>query len=291
MPELTICSPRLGDGKTTVAVGLLSLLGRAGLSGYRRLGADGADAAFVQAAFGLASSGHSAGLIEADAPLGQTLVVAAYRGAGTVAEARGCAGSGAIGAILTQVPAAQVRYVERELRPALAAAGLPLLGALPEERALRSHTAAELAAYLDGNVLTARESLANPIESYMIGAMSHIGASGVPYFERMETKVVVTGGDRIDVHLAALGTLCQAMVLTGGYHPDPVVIERAEAEECPLIQVGEDTPEVVDRISQFLRKVRCRHAAKVPIAARLVEQCVDLAPIEAALGVRRAAAA
>ena len=134
-------------------------------------------------------------------------------------------------------------------------------------------------------MIAGRDYLDNMIESYMIGAMSHIGNSAVPYFERFQNKAVVTGGNRIDVHMAALGTPCQAIVLTAGFDPDPVVVERAEAEGCPLIQVGDETPAVMDRIGAFLRAVRFRHAGKVPLAADLLRQHVDLSPIEAALGL------
>jgi BioD-like phosphotransacetylase family protein len=286
MTALSICSPQRGDGKTTVAGGLLSLLGRRGLAGYRREG-DGADAAFLRSALGLAPAAGGHEVVEAEGPDaagGARLIVSAFRGDRTVEEARACAdGRPTLGVIVNAVPTAQGRYVERELRPALEAAGLKVLGALPETRALRGHTALELAQFLQGGVIAGRDYLDNVIESYMIGAMSHIGSSGVPYFERFENKAVVTGGNRIDVHLSALGTRCQAIVLTGGFDPDPVVVERAEAEACPLIQVGEETPEVMDRIGAFLREVRFRHPGKVPVAADLLRQHVDLGPIEAAI--------
>lgn len=290
MTALSICSPQPGDGKTTVAGGLLSLLGGRGLAGYQRDGG-GADAEFLRSALGLAPAPGQHEVVEVDdrtAAGGPRVVVTAFRGQRTVEDARSCAdGASTVGVIVNAVPTAQARYVERVLRPALEAVGLTLLGTLPETRALRGHTALELAQFLRGGVIAGQDYLDNVIESYMIGAMSHIGSSGVPYFARFENKAVVTGGSRIDVHLAALGTQCQAIVLTGGFDPDPVVVERAEAESCPLIQVGDDTPEVMDRIGAFLRAVRFRHAGKVPVAADLLRQHVDLAPIEAALDAKR----
>jgi BioD-like phosphotransacetylase family protein len=286
MTSLSICSPQRGDGKTTVAAGLLSLLGRRGLGGYRREG-DGADAEFLRSALGLAPTPGGHEIVEAEsgqAAAGPRLIVTAFRGEATAEEARaGAAGGQTLGVIVNAVPAAQARRVERELRPALEGAGLRWLGALPETRALRGHTARELAQFLRAGVIAGQDYLDNVIETYMIGAMSHIGNSAVPYFERFQNKAVVTGGNRIDVHMAALGTPCQAIVLTGGFDPDPVVVERAEAESCPLIQVSEETPEVMDRIGALLRGVRFRHAGKVPLAADLLRQHVDLSPIEAVL--------
>jgi BioD-like phosphotransacetylase family protein len=290
MASLYVCSPRAGDGKTTVAAALLSVLGRNTPTSYR-----GADAAFVKQALGLADGPTGSEIVEVEdaaAAGGARLIVAAYTGDATLEAARACASAGqTIGVILNMVPPAQTRFVERELRPQLEQAGLPVLGVLPELRALRGHTAAEVAQFLRGAVIAGQDYLDNVIESYMIAAMSHLGSSGVPYFERFQNKAVVTGGDRIDVHLSALGTPCQALILTGGYDPDPVVLERAESEACPLIQVADNTPQVMDAIGLFLRDVRMRHASKIPIAADLVRQHVDLAPIERALGLSAAATA
>lgn len=248
---MNVCSPGSGEGRSTVVAGLLGLLPGASI---------------------------------AEAERGE-LVVAAYRGDATLGAVKQCLGAATLGVVLTQVPLALRRYVEREIVPAI---GAPVLGILPETRALRAHTARGLAIALDANLLAAEQGLDNVIEAYMIGAMSHIGASGVPYFERMQQKAVVTGGDRIDVHLAALGTPCQALVLTGGYDPDPVVVERAEAEGCPLLQVTPETPETMDRIGAFMNGLRYREL-NARAAVELVRRHVDLAPIQRALGVGAAA--
>src|SRR5689334_5979786 len=109
MTALRVCSPRPGDGKTTVAAGLLSLLGRRGLSGYRREGA-GPDGDFLRSALGLsAAGGHE--IVEGDAPRtdGPGLVVAAFRGQATVEEAGACLAGQTLGVIVNGVPAAQAR--------------------------------------------------------------------------------------------------------------------------------------------------------------------------------------
>lgn len=207
------------------------------------------------------------------------LVVAAYRGDQTL---DGVAGT-PIGVILNQVPTPAGRIVEREIRPALQARGIPLLGVIPEERALRSARVGDLAEFLGGEVIAGHDSLDNEFQSLMIGAMSHQGATTVPYFMRMEKKIVVTGGDRIDIHMGALRTPTQAIVATGGYAPDPVVIERAEAENVPIVAVLPETPEIVERVGQFFEQSRFRETNAAAMAD-LIRQHVDLAPIRSALG-------
>ena len=56
-------------------------------------------------------------------------------------------------------------------------------------------------------------------ETYLIGAMSPDHA--LRYFQRAANKVVVVGGDRAEIILAALETPTAAIVLTGSYVPEP----------------------------------------------------------------------
>lgn len=286
MPSIYVTSPGPGEGKTTVAAGLLQLLGRRGVQSYRRQG-DDETTTWVRRTLGLVDAAEAA-VVEGDgqAPPGAaTLAVAAFRGRGTAEAVAAMNAGNALGVILTAVPREQGRFVQRELRPAIEAAGLKVLGELPEERALRAATVGELAAFLQGEVVAGRDYLDNEFQSVMIGAMSHQGGTALPYFMRMEKKIVVTGGDRIDVHMGALGTPTQAIVATGGFAPDPVVVERAEAESCPIIAVLPETPDTLEQIGRFLEQVRFRHQSKVRVAAELMRQYVDLAPIESALGL------
>lgn len=285
-----------------LAAGLLRLFGPSAAVGYSRI-ADGAvhpDAEFLGATGGAANDravatddaatlsrlAQGAHLLEGDgeAPSGvSSVAIVAFRGADTVDAVRAAA-DGAVGVILNAVPAPQARYVENEIRPALTAAGVRLLGVLPEERRLRAATVLELARYLDGEVMTAPEALGELVESYMVGAMSHV--SGIPYFLRRENKVVICGGERIDVHLAALGTPCRAIVVTGGYDPDPVVIERAEADGVPIVKVFGNSVATLDRVSDFLRQVRFHHPEKIARAADLVRTHVDVDALARVVGVQ-----
>lgn len=291
MAQLYVTSPGPGEGKTAVAAGLLQVLGNRGVQSYGRLGdAAHPDAGFVRSALGLLQS-DAPSIVEGDgaAPAGsQTLVVAAFGGEKTIERVRSLA-AGSLGVIVNAVPSAQGRYIERSLRPALEAAGVRLLGVLPEERALRAARVGDLAAFLGGEVVAGHDFLDNEFQSVMIGAMSHQGSSAISYFMRMDRKIVVTGGDRIDVHLGALGTPTEAIILTGGYGPDPVVVERAEAENTPIISVLAETPDTMERIGEFLRAARFGQQSKVAAMADLLRQHVDLEPIERALGLQAAA--
>lgn len=249
---LHVTSPGAGEGKSAVAAGLKRLLGQDVREG------EGSP----------------------------RVVVAAYRGERTAERLK--AVTGAVGVILNMVPIAQNRYVERELKPAVEASGLRVLGQLPEDRSLRGSAVSGLAEYLHANVVAGNDFLDNEFQSVMIGAMSHQHATTLPYFQRMDKKIVVTGGDRIDIHMGALGTPTAALVLTGGYHPDPVVVERAEAENVPILEVLPETPDTLEQIGRFLNQLRFVDS-NAGVVADLLRQHVDLEPIRAALGEAAAA--
>lgn len=183
-PRLVIAATRSGDGKTTVATGLMAALRQAGLavSGHkagpdyidpsyhaaatgrpgRNLdpwltreqlitplflhGADGADISIVEGVMGLfdgaagkgefASTAHVARLL--DAPI---ILVVSARGAGRsiAATVAGFAsyqpGTRVAGVVLNQVSSARHEQI---LREALAATGLPVIGALPADAELHT---------------------------------------------------------------------------------------------------------------------------------------------------------
>ena len=311
MGALLVTSPHVADGKTAIASGLLSLFSQSGLINYARIVSERphADAVFMKSAFGLAHTaddmsrtektpieafspfGREPMIVESDGSAGTTfpsLIVSTFHGSETVADIQALIDgleAQPIGVILNGAPMEQKRTIERLFLPEFKALGVPLLGILPESRALRGGTASDLAAFLEAEILAAEHALGNVIESYMVGAMSHQGASSISYFNRFENKCVVTGGNRIDTHMGALGTPCRALVMTGGYDPDPVVIERAEGEDVPILKVWPDTAATMENIGLFMRGMRFHQEFKVPIIADLLRAHVDLAPIEAALGI------
>ncbi|TAK25555.1 MAG: hypothetical protein EPO26_04095 [Chloroflexota bacterium] len=281
MSGLTIVSPTAGEGKTAITCALARALPRL-FDSYVRIGSDASDATFVGSAIGLSGAGTRP-LRECETlTQDRALVVAAYAGDRTaqiIATHVDGHRSSVVGAIVTGAPNGAAGNAA--LRAQFADRGLPLFGAIPETRSLRAATVAELAAFLGADVIAGADGLGAPVESFMVGAMSHV--SGVPYFNRMTRKAVVCGGNRIDVQLAALGTPCQCIVATGGVTPDPVVLERAEVEGVPIVCVEAEAVETLDRVSAFLRATRFRHADKVEVIHALAARHLDLSAFAAAI--------
>jgi uncharacterized protein len=101
---------------------------------------------------------------------------------------------------------------------------------------LSSVTIAEIVEELSGTVLSAEENVDQIAESFMVGAMGQDKA--MRFFRRRPRKVVVTGGDRSDVQLAALETDTRALVLTGDLPPSAHVLSRAEELGVPMVLVA-----------------------------------------------------
>jgi BioD-like phosphotransacetylase family protein len=175
--------------------------------------------------------------------------------------------------IINAVPEKGLRYVRQRVGPALAAAGLPLVGVIPQDRALLGMSVGDLARALNADVLCAADNLDQPVEAVMIAAMADEGAES--YFRRVARKAVVAGGDRPDVHLPALATDTSCIVLTEGKDPDPTVLETAADQGVPLLKVGPSTLETLDHISDALRRARFRQRFKLARAVALVQEHVS----------------
>lgn len=216
----------------------------------------------------------------------RALVVLPYAPEGLVEAALAAGevlGGALVGAVATAVPEVGRRSVERVVRPALAARGIDLLGALPLSPALLGVTVGELAAALGGEFLCAESAADRPVEAYMLAAMSDLGANA--YFRQPARKAVIASGDKPDVHLAALQTDTACIVLTNGLAPDPTVLALARDQGVPLVQVAMDSTAALEAISDLLPRVRFRQAFKVPVVGQLLAEHFDYPALRRGLGL------
>jgi uncharacterized protein len=187
----------------------------------------------------------------------RVLAVAKYAGelvADGLLAAKSQFGGRLIGAVINQVPAPRLEFVEQAIVPFLRSRGIPIFAALPQERLLLSVTINEIAEMLGGEVLNSPERGEELVENFMVGAMSV--DSALSYFRRKPNKLVITGGDRADIELAALETSTRGLVLTGNLRPNPLILGRAEELGVPLILAKQDTQSAIEIIQQFAGKPR-----------------------------------
>ena len=141
----------------------------------------------------------------------------------------------------------------------------------------------ELAEATEGEFLCGAESAEALLENFVVGAMGEERA--LRYFRRTPRKCVITGGDRSDIQLAALETPTRCLVLTGDLRPSHTVIARAEELGVPVLLVRGDTLATVTTIEEMMGKLRVREPKKIAHAVEQFEENLELAKLDAALGL------
>jgi uncharacterized protein len=158
-----------------------------------------------------------------------------------------------MGVILNQVPPSQVEYVRGTFAPFLEKAGIPVLGVIPGNPMLGAVSVGELAEEL-GATVVGEGDMSRLIEHLTIGAMG--ADTALQFFRRKPNKAVLTGGDRVDLQIAALETSTACLVLTGNVRPAPAVLDRAAQRNVPVLMVTDDTMSVVQRAEGLFGRMR-----------------------------------
>ena len=180
-------------------------------------------------------------------------------------------GDSLLGVVINKVPESQLKQVKEEAE----AAGVKVLGVIPENRTLLAVTVGELAEKIQGKILNNAEKAAELVEDYMLGAM--VVDSGLDYFGRKTNKAAIVRQDRPDMQLAALETSTRCLVLTGSSEP-PVynVLQKAEARGIPIVATEKQTPDIVAGLEDTLLATRLNQEKKLSRLAEAVRQNMDI---------------
>ena len=188
-----------------------------------------------------------------------------------------------IGAVINAIPRQRMEYVQTVLKPFLEAKGVAVFGCLPRERLLQAVSIGELVDGLDAQVLCCSDRMDDLVEHLMVGAMTV--DSALSYFRRRPNKAVITGGDRSDIHLAALETSTRCLILTGNLHPSPLILDRAEEANVPILLSRHDTMAAVEIVERFFGRSRFQQAKKVDRFSQILDERFDFARLYEAIGV------
>jgi len=140
-------------------------------------------------------------------------------------------------------------------------------------------TIAELADELGASVLV-DNGQDGYVERFTVGAMG--SDSALRHFRRTRDAAVITGGDRAEIHTAALeapGVRC--LILTGGHRPSSAIVGQASEKGVPILAVQTDTLTTVERAEDVVRSGRTRDADTVDRMQRLLS---DHAAVDSILG-------
>jgi BioD-like phosphotransacetylase family protein len=200
-----------------------------------------------------------------------------------VMDARKRLGERLLGVILNGVQAGHIEKLQDLIVPFLQRKGIPVFGILPYDAVLGSVMIADIVEALAGDVLCCRNKLDGLIEHFLIGGMQVDRA--LEYIRKTRNNAVIVGGDRADIHLAAIEATTQCLILTGNLYPNEIVTSRAEMRGIPIVVVRGDTYSVAKRVEELSRKLRLREKEKVYCGIRLIEEKVEFKGLYEALGI------
>ncbi len=174
------------------------------------------------------------------------------------------------GIIINAVPELRMHFVETELVPAIAAAGLAPTVALRQDRMLKAPTLREIVEHLHANVVAYPNGLDVLVPRIMVGALALDG--GIYYYGQADEKVVLTRWDRPDLQMPAMATGCQGLILTGGQGPIPYVQNRVDELRIPVAVVPGGTVAIATRLSDGVLGGRgVMHPDKITAMAQQLE--------------------
>jgi BioD-like phosphotransacetylase family protein len=121
------------------------------------------------------------------------------------------------------------------------------------------------------------------VEFVMLGPIS--ADPGQPYFLQHGHKAVVNRFDKMDLHLAALATEPDCLILTGGQSPSPYLLDRVEGSdlEITVLLSPEGTVRTVELLDELYGRTRFAGRRKLDRAVELFRQHLNLQELTEAL--------
>lgn len=188
-----------------------------------------------------------------------------------------------LGVVMNAVPQPMIEFVTESLAPFLARRGVKVYAIIPEDRMMMAVSVSDLVSKLGGRVISGQEHMDELVENVMVGAMSVENA--LNYFRRKPNKVVITGGDRPDIQLAALETSTKCLVLTGNLNPSPLILGRAEELGVPVVLVQQDTLTAAGLVEQAFTEVQFHEEKKLKRFERMLDAHLDYDGLREDLGL------
>jgi uncharacterized protein len=157
--------------------------------------------------------------------------------------------------------------------------GIEVLGIIPYEHELTYLTTGYLAEKLQARVIAGESGLHQRVKHVFVGAMSGDVAARGPLFKK-ESKLVITGGDRSDMIVAAMEGSTAGIILTNNIIPPQNLISKAHDKNIPMLLVPFDTFETARQIDNMTPLLTKDDSHRVDLLAKLVSQYVDLKSLE-----------
>jgi len=159
--------------------------------------------------------------------------------------------------------------------PRIKQRGVNVLGVIPHCKELPFFSVNYLADRLFARIVSGEEHMTRTVRSVFVGAMSADAALKNPLFQE-ECKVVITGGDREDMIVAALGSNAAALILTNNIMPSAHLVGKAAKLQIPMLLVSADTYETARQIEGLEPLPTKDDSDKIALIEQMVRTHVDL---------------
>jgi uncharacterized protein len=164
------------------------------------------------------------------------------------------------GIVLNRVPPEELGTLREKFMASLLQKGVPVTAALPEDPPLSYRSIREVRDVFGGSVLCGEEGLEQPIAFMTVG--SHDLSADLMLFKRSYNKIVLLS-QQGENREGSLQRKVAGILITGGRHPAPQMVEAARKGRIPLILVREDTFAVLERLEQSPSVLSSRDEMKV----------------------------
>jgi BioD-like phosphotransacetylase family protein len=153
------------------------------------------------------------------------------------------------GVIINNVLLHRGTHVGDGLAAPLKKRGIPMLGAIPEDREMLAFTLRQVAEFLEGEWVREPADPDAWVDRFLIGG--NIMDSGPNYFGRYRNQAVITRAARPDIQMASLMCDTKFLVLTGGDEPTEYIRVEAQKRNAALLLVPGGTQETAESLGDL----------------------------------------
>ena len=179
------------------------------------------------------------------------------------------------GLVINKVDEEDRERIENEVPPVLDRAGIKLLGILPRQEYLERGNVQLVMDKLNAKLVAGSDGLQNIISRVQVGALTADQAMKIPQFFQKD-RLLITGGDRVDLIFASLNTDAAGILLTNNILPHPKVIAKADDLNIPILSVSMDTYSTAKLVDDIISEIRPEDSEKKDIIKQMAQKELDM---------------
>ncbi len=184
-------------------------------------------------------------------------------------------GAGLAGVVVNKIKEDEMDDLKSQIKPAFDKEGIKLLGMVPYIPQLDVMTASLVLEKLHAKLVAGSKGIDKKIDSVLVGALSADAAMKMAAFQT-QNKMLITGGDRVDLIIVSLTAETSGLVLTNNILPHPRVLAKAEQLDIPVLSVPMDTFTTAKMVEHMVAEIRPEDEEKRALIAEKVKNSIDI---------------